>query len=162
MRSPGSPGLGARIGTRSRRTIVSFDDYADAQRAVDRLSDEGFPVERVTIVGTGLRYVEQVTGRLTTGRAALIGATQGAALGALFGLVFGLIFTIDPDPAILLLVLYGLVAGAIAGALLGAITHAATGGTRDFASVAGMRADRYEVVVDDDLADRAASILRSM
>ena len=161
MRSPGSTGLRPSIDTRSRRTIASFDDYADAQRAVDRLSDEGFPVERVSIVGTGLRYVEQVTGRLTTGRAALIGATQGAALGALFGLVFGLIFTIDPDPAILFLVLYGLVAGAIFGALLGAITHAATGGTRDFASVAGMKADRYEVMVDDDLAERAARILSS-
>jgi uncharacterized membrane protein len=162
MRSPGSPGLRASIDTRSRRTIASFDDYADAQRVVDRLSDEGFPVERVTIVGTGLRYVEQVTGRVTTGRAALMGATQGAALGALFGLVFGLIFTIDPNPALLLLVLYGLVTGAIVGALFGAIAHAATGGTRDFASVAGMQADRYEVVVDDDVADRAASILRSV
>ena len=163
MRSPGSTGLRPSTDTnrRSRTTIASFDDYADAQRAVDRLSDEGFPVERVSIVGTGLRYVEQVTGRLTTGRAALIGATQGAALGALFGLVFGLIFTIDPDPAILFLVLYGLVAGAIFGALLGAITQAATGGTRDFASVAGMQADRYEVMVDDDVADRAARILSS-
>jgi hypothetical protein len=162
MRSPGSPGLRAGIDTRSRRTIASFDDYAEAQRAVDRLSDEGFPVERVTIVGTGLRYVEQVTGRVTTGRAALMGAAQGAMLGALFGLVFGLIFTIDPDPALVLLVLYGLVTGAIVGALLGAIAHAATGGTRDFASVAGMQADRYEVVVDDDLADKAASILHSV
>jgi len=147
---------------RSRRTIASFDNYNDAQRAVDRLSDEGFPVERVSIVGSGLRYVEQVTGRMTTGRAALMGAAQGAALGALFGLVFGLIFTIDPNPALLLLVLYGLVAGAIIGALLGAITHAATGGTHDFASVAGMQADRFEVVVDDDLADRAAGILRPL
>ena len=138
MRSPGSTGLRASTDTGSRRTIASFDDYVDAQRAVDRLSDEGFPVERVTIVGTGLRYVEQVTGRMTTGRATLTG------------------------PALLLLVLYGLAAGALAGALLGAITHAATGGMRDFASVAGMQADRYEVVVDDDVADRAASILRSM
>src|SRR5690349_10028778 len=127
MRSTGSPELRTNTDTRARRTIASFDDYAGAQRAVDRLSDEGFPVERVTIVGTGLRYVEQVTGRVTTGRAALMGAIQGAALGALFGLVFGLIFTIDPNPALLLLVLYGLVAGAIAGAVLGAIAHAATG-----------------------------------
>jgi hypothetical protein len=162
MTSPGSAGLREGTEVRSRRTIASFDDYADAQRAVDRLSDEGFPVERVSIVGTGLRYVEQVTGRMTTGRAALWGAAQGSALGALFGLVFGLIFTIDPDPALLLLVLYGLVSGAIVGALLGAITHAATGGTRDFASIAGMQADRYEVMVDDDLADRAAGILRSL
>jgi hypothetical protein len=159
MRSPGISAVRSASDRRPRRTIAGFDDYADAQRAVDRLSDEGFPVERVAIVGTGLRYVEQVTGRLTTARAALLGATQGAALGALFGLVFGLVFTIDPNPAVLLLVLYGLVAGALVGAVLGAITHAATGGARDFASVAGMQAARYEVTVDEDVADRAARIL---
>jgi hypothetical protein len=26
-------------------TVARFDDYASAQRAVDRLSDDGFPVE---------------------------------------------------------------------------------------------------------------------
>ena len=54
------------------RTIATFDDYAEAQRAVDHLSDQGFPVERTAIVGHGLRYVEQVAGRITTGRAALL------------------------------------------------------------------------------------------
>ena len=28
-------------------TVARFDDYADAQQAVDRLSDDGFPVEQV-------------------------------------------------------------------------------------------------------------------
>jgi hypothetical protein len=145
----------------TKRPIASFDDYFEAQRAVDRLSDEGFPVERVAIVGTGLRYVEQVTGRFTTGRAAAVGAVHGATLGALLALAFGLIFTLDPDPALLLLMLYGLVAGAGMGALLGAATHAAAGGTRDFASVAAMEAERYEILVDDEVADRAAALLRS-
>ena len=45
---------------RPRRTVASYDDYAEAERAVDYLSDHGFPVERVAIVGHGLRYVEQV------------------------------------------------------------------------------------------------------
>jgi hypothetical protein len=145
-----------------RRTIAVYEDYADAQRAVDHLSDNGFPVERVAIVGQGLRYVEQVAGRMTTGMAALTGAAQGAALGALFGLVFGLVFTIDPNPALPLLVLYGIVSGAILGAVFGAITHAATGGERDFTSVGGMQAERYEIVVDEDVADRAAEILRTV
>jgi tetrahydromethanopterin S-methyltransferase subunit G len=141
-------------------TIAAFDSYADAQRAVDRLSDQGFPVEKVTIVGRGLRYVEKVMGRLTTGRAALLGAAQGAAIGALFGLLVGLIFTTDPGVSTFLFIVYGLVTGAIMGAILGAVTHAATGGERDFASAAGMEADRYEVTVDDDVADRAAELLR--
>jgi uncharacterized membrane protein len=149
-------------GRAPRRTVAEFDNYAEAQRAVDYLSDQRFPVERVAIVGRDLRYVEQIAGRLTTGRAALLGAAQGAALGAILGLLVGLIFTLDPNPAVPLLVLYGIVAGAILGALFGAISHAATGGTRDFASMSSMAADRYELQVDEEVADRAADMLRSL
>ena len=41
----------------ARRSVASFDDYAAAQRAVDTLSDRGFP--RAVIVGTGLRYMRR-------------------------------------------------------------------------------------------------------
>lgn len=149
------------LAAHARRQVAAFDTYAEAERAVDYLSDRGFPVEHVAIVGTGLRFVEQVTGRLTTGRAALLGALQGAIIGAFFGLLASLIFTLDPNPAIILLVLYGLVAGAIVGAILGAISHAMTGGERDFASSLGMDADRYELVVDDEYVERATELLRS-
>jgi hypothetical protein len=150
------------VDNRRRTSVAAFDSYADAQRAVDYLSDEGFPVEKVAIVGHGLRYVEQVVGRLTTGRAALLGAAQGATLGAFFGLLMGLIFTTDPVVSTILFVIYGIVAGAILGAVLGAVMHAASGGQRDFASAAGMQADRFEVMVDDDAADRAAELLRGL
>jgi hypothetical protein len=46
--------------TATRRTITSATSYEAAVRAVDWLSDQGFPVERVRIVGTGLRYEVQV------------------------------------------------------------------------------------------------------
>lgn len=146
----------------SRRPVAAYDSYAEAERAVDHLSDQGFPVNKVAIIGHGLRYVEQVTGRYTTGRAALVGALEGALLGAFFGLLMGLIFTYDPNPAVWLLILYGLAAGALIGAGLGAGLHLASGGTRDFSSVPGMQAERYEVVVDEDVADRAAELLRSV
>lgn len=45
------------------------------------MSDAGFAVERVAIVGFDVRVVEQVLGRLTKGKAAL----RGAAVGAWFG-----------------------------------------------------------------------------
>ena len=61
--------------------VGSYDNYQQAQRAVDFLSDEKFPVENVTIIGSDLRMVERVTGRLSWGRA--IGA--GATLWALDG-----------------------------------------------------------------------------
>jgi hypothetical protein len=140
----------------TRRTVATYDEYREAQRAVDWLSDEGFPVEHAAIIGSGLRSVEQVTGRVTTGRAALAGAGQGAMIGLLFALLFGLFFT---GPEFLGLLVYALVAGAILGAGFGALAHAAMGGQRDFASVAGMRADRYEVVVDESVADQAAELL---
>jgi Heat induced stress protein YflT domain len=46
-------------------TVASYDSYEEAQDAVDRLSDEGFPVENLDIVGSGLHSVERVTGRPT-------------------------------------------------------------------------------------------------
>jgi hypothetical protein len=149
----------SNVPNRSRRTVAAYDQYGDAQRAVDYLSDRRFPVE---IVGHGVRYVEQVGGRMTVGRAALLGAAHGAALGVLLGALASIFFALDPSPAWGLLMLYGLVAGALFGAVLGAIAHAATGGRRDFTSAAGMEAERYDVVVDEDVADRAAEILRSL
>jgi hypothetical protein len=146
-----------------RRTLAVFDDYESAQRAVDHLADRDFPVERVSIVGRDLRYVEQITGRTTIGTAALLGALHGASLGALFALSFGLIFTFSsPDPALALLVLYGTLAGAGLGAAFGAMAHAARGGERDFASARTLTANRYELVVDADVADRAEEMLRGI
>ena len=71
-------------------TVARFDDYEAAQRAVDRLSDDGFPVEKLDIIGTDLRTIERVTGRLTTVRAAGAGAISGLWVGVLFGLLLGL------------------------------------------------------------------------
>jgi hypothetical protein len=69
----------------SRRTVASYSSYADAERAVDYLSDRGFEVSRTAIVGRDLRYVEQITGPMTYGKAALRGALTGAFVGVLIG-----------------------------------------------------------------------------
>jgi hypothetical protein len=71
-------------------TVGRFDDYESAQRAVDRLSDDGFPVENLDIVGSGLRLVERVTGRLTRARATGAGALSGLWAGLLVGVLIGL------------------------------------------------------------------------
>jgi hypothetical protein len=139
--------------------VASSSSYRDAERAVDFLSDRRFPVQRVAIVGRDLQSVEQVTGRLGYGRAALNGAAQGAVLGLLFGWLFGLFNWVDPLVASLTLALYGLLWGAVVGALVGLLWHALSGGRRDFASVGGMQATRYDVMVDEEVADDAARIL---
>ena len=140
----------------ARQTIARYTSYQEAERAVDFLSDERFPVERVAIVGTGLRSVEQVVGRVTTARAALTGAAQGAFIGLLITLLFGLFLD---GPGFLGLLAYAVITGAIVGAIFGAIWHAAQGGRRDFASIAGMYAERIELQADEEVADEARRLL---
>jgi hypothetical protein len=55
-----------------------------------------------------------------------------------------------------------IVAGAIFGAVLGAVGHGVQGGRRDFASVSGLQAERYEVQVDDEVAAEAERLLREL
>jgi hypothetical protein len=66
-----------------RRTVATFTDYASAERAVDYLSDHGFPVDRTAIVARDLKLVEQVTGRMGYLEAALRGLLSGAVTGVL-------------------------------------------------------------------------------
>jgi hypothetical protein len=139
--------------------VGSYADYAAAERAVDHLSDSGFPVERTAIVGRGLSSVERVTGRLTIWRAAGQGAVTGAVLGAVLGWLFGMFNWIDPLIAGLLLAFYGVLFGALAGAVMGLVAHALTGGRRDFSSVSELRADSYDLLVDAATATDAGRLL---
>jgi hypothetical protein len=156
-----APAGSAPAGTQPKRAIASYTSYREAEQAVDYLADQRFPVQRVQIVGRDLQTVEQVTGRMGWGQAALRGAAQGGLLGLLFGWIFGLFNWVDPVVSSLTLALYGLVYGAIIGALIGLLFYAMTGGRRDFALVSGMRAARYEILVDDEVADEAARLLAS-
>jgi hypothetical protein len=139
--------------------VASFGSYAEAERAVDYLSDNRFPVKRTMIVGRGLQSVEKITGRLNAWRAAGRSALTGAIIGGLFGWLFGLFDLVNPLVAGLLLALYGVIFGAVLGALLGLITYAMTGGRRDFSSISGLKADTYEVLVDAELAQQARELL---
>ncbi|MGQ1796059.1 general stress protein [Kocuria oceani] len=137
------------------RVLRTVPTYAEAQQIVDALSDEGFPVEHVRVVGTGLRSVEQVTGRMTNGKAALYGMASGAWLGLFVGLLLGL-FTVG---GWLSVVLWGVALGAVWGLVFGLVGHAATGGRRDFRSVQGLEADAYDILVDAEHIDDAAARL---
>ncbi|PZG10975.1 hypothetical protein C1I95_27565 [Micromonospora craterilacus] len=152
--APSGDGHGPQTGPPTV-TVGSYPDYPSAQRLVDYLADNRFPVERTAIVGTNLTLVETVLGRMTTGRAALIGAGTGAWFGLFIGLLFG-IFTITNWVAV---ILAGLVIGAVWGAVFGAVAHAMTGGRRDFTSASSLRASQYAVIVDADVAEQARQLL---
>ncbi|USX53795.1 general stress protein [Lentzea sp. HUAS12] len=155
-------GAGTTQNTPRRRTIASFSNYEDAERAVDHLSDNKFPVGRTAIVGVDIRMVEQVVGRMNWGRAMLHGAATGAVPGLLFGWIFGLFDLINPLVAAFTLALYGLVFGALIGAVIGAITYALQRGRRDFSSVTAMVPSRYDLVVDEEVAEDALRLLSAM
>ncbi|MDQ7904177.1 general stress protein [Phytohabitans sp. ZYX-F-186] len=151
----GPPVGGAETPARPTVTVASYPDYASAQRAVDYLSDNEFPVERTAIVGTDLRLVENVLGRMTVVRAGL----AGAATGAWFGLFIGLLFGIFSESNWIGVILAGVLIGAVWGAVFGAIAHAMTGGRRDFTSTSSLQAAQYAVTVDAEHADAARQLL---
>ena len=78
----GAPRAGAPNGQDEARsvpkgdTVGSYNSYLDAQKAVDYLADQQFPVQMVSIVGNDLKMVERVTGRLTYPRVALSGCAE--------------------------------------------------------------------------------------
>jgi hypothetical protein len=137
-------------------TVARFDDYETAQQAVDRLSDDGFPVENLDIVGSELRLVERVTGRLTRGRAAGAGALSGLWAGLLLGILIGL-FT--SGHSFLAVAATGAALGAGWGAAFGYAAHARTKGQRDFSSVRQLVATHYDLIARGGTVDRARSML---
>jgi hypothetical protein len=138
--------------------VATYDDYASAQRAIDFLSDNKFPVHQVTVVGEDVRLVEHVLGRLTTTRAAGAGALSGLWFGLLIGLLVGIFTT----AGWLWLIIGAALIGAAWGAVFGAVGHAMTGGQRDFQSVNALVANRYTVTVPPEHAPAARQLLAEL
>jgi hypothetical protein len=137
-----------------------FDDYEQAQRVVDYLADHAFPVQNVAIVGTELKSVERVTGRLTRGRVAAAGAVSGLWIGLFVGIAFALFSN------------HGQLGFLITTPLLGALfmllwsqvgySAATRGGARDFASMTQVVATRYEVLAEHNVVEQARQLLAGM
>lgn len=140
--------------------IGSYDNYLDAQRAVDFLSNKEFTVNQVTIVGTDLRMVERITGRRTYATAALQGAAGGAWLGIFFGLMLWL-FT-PPGTGFFAVFLPAVLIGAGFGILFGVVSHALTGGRRDFSSISQVQASRFSVLCLSESAEEARRLLATL
>ncbi|GAB2590629.1 hypothetical protein GCM10027168_24690 [Streptomyces capparidis] len=143
--------------TAAWNTVAGYDTYEEAQAAVDRLADDRYPVEHLDIVGSDLRLVEHVTGRMTVRRATAAGAASGAWFGLFIGLLVGL-FT--SGATWIGLILGGVLIGAVWGAVFGFVGHAATGGRRDFSSVRSLAATRYDVIARGGHAEEARQALR--
>jgi hypothetical protein len=137
--------------------VATFETYPEAQQAVDVLARADFPVDKVSILGSDLKSVERVTGKLTWGRVALAGAASGAWLGIFFGL---LLIVFSPTVS-LAFVLAALLMGAGFGMLFGLVSYAINRRRRDYTSVMQVIATSYSVLVDSELGNRARNLLES-
>ncbi|MDJ0354132.1 general stress protein [Pseudarthrobacter sp. PH31-O2] len=160
----GAPRAGARTGPDEARsvpkgdTVGSYNSYLDAQKAVDYLADQQFPVQMVSIVGNDLKMVERVTGRLTYPRVALSGALSGMWFGLFVGIMLSFFSTTDGAFSIMTSVLMG----AAFFMLFGIVTYAMQRGKRDFTSTSQVVATNYDVVVSFEAANDARRLLHQL
>ena len=135
-------------------TVATYGTYLQAQKAVELLAEQQFPVRAVTIVGTDLRMVERVLRRLSYPSAAL----GGFLSGAWFGLFVGLILTMFSSGGVGIMLPTVLFGGAF-GLLFSVIGYSLTRGRRDFASSSQIVATSYSVLCLAEHANKARHLL---
>jgi len=136
--------------------LGTYDTYDEALSVMDRLARAEFPVKQVSIVGSDLRTVERVTGKMTYNRAALAGAASGAWFGLFLGL---LLFIFSPSQNAVLYVGAAVLIGAGFGMLFGIVSYAFNRRRRDFTSIHQVIAVKYEVMIDPSLTAKAQEVL---
>jgi len=152
MSMPGMPqGRGGEIG----ETVASFPTYEGAQKAVSALISSDVPARDIAIVGSGLRSIERVTGKLGYATA----ARQGAINGLLLGLFFSAIFVLGNSAVPVSVFIGVLFIGVALGMLMSIAAYAIVRRRRDFASVMQVVADHYDVTVLPTSIHRAREIL---
>lgn len=122
--------------------VASYRTYAEAQAAVDQLSDAEYDVSVLTIVGTDLRLVERITGRLTLGKV----IANGALSGMWMGLFFSVLLTLWSPGSSLFVIAAGVGMGALFGIVLNVVPYLLRRGERDFTSATQVVAARYAVM----------------
>lgn len=137
-------------------TVASYGTYLEAQKAVDHLAENAFPVQQVTIVGSDLKMVERVLRRLSYPSAAI----GGFASGAWFGLFVGVVLMLfSPSQVGAGLIISTVLFGGAFGLLFSIITYALSRGRRDFTSASQIVASTYSVLCAAEHAGRARQLL---
>lgn len=136
--------------------LGTYETYPEAQAIVDRLAKAEFPVKQVAIVGSGLKTVERITGKLSWGRAAGAGAASGAWLGLFLGLV---LFLLSTETTTFAFIGAAILIGAGFGMAFALASYAINRRRHDFTSVNQVLASQYEIVIDSSLTARAQELL---
>src|SRR4051794_3675817 len=154
----GAPGSDEARSVPKGDTVGSYTSYLDAQKAVDYLADQQFPVQMVSIVGNDLKMVERVTGRLSYPRVAL----SGALSGMWFGLFVGVMLSFFSPTGGYYSIISSVLMGAAFFMLFGIVTYAMQRGKRDFTSTSQVVATSYDVIVAFEAAHEARRLLQQL
>ncbi|MVF23930.1 hypothetical protein EVC37_20285 [Methylocaldum sp. BRCS4] len=114
------------------RSVVSvYDSMSKIEEAIQKLNQEGFPINQVSMVARSLESEREVHGIATIGDMAKHGASIGTWTGGLFGVLVGAalvwvpgggsILILGPLTVALITSIEGALVGAAGGGLLGAL-----------------------------------------
>ncbi len=138
--------------------IADFPEYAAAVDFVDQLIRHDFPAPMVAIVGSDLRTVERVRGKLSYGRVAFQGLVTGSWLGLLISLFIqptAASGTTAAASAVGSTTLAAVFIGAGIGMLINVLRFSFTRNRHEFSSASAVVAAKYEVVVPHPLVEQA-------
>jgi hypothetical protein len=155
------------------RVTALFNNYGDADRAINMLTAEGFPRSAVGVVAP-----EAVGAKVPSDGVldhppvdAAEGAGEGAVLGGLAGILVGVVALAVPGvgplfvagalASVITSALAGVTAGAVTGGLLGAFSHAGISEPVAKAYAEGVQAGGVIISVETDRLDEAESILHA-
>jgi hypothetical protein len=132
--------------------VASFNNYAGAVDCVDQLIRHDFPAPMVAIVGSDLKSVERVRGKLSYGTLAFRGLITGSWLGLLFSLFIpvsasGSSVGVTTGAAIVI--------GAGVGMLLNILRFSLSRNRHEFSSTSAVIAATYDVVVPHPMSQQA-------
>jgi U5 snRNP spliceosome subunit len=143
------------------QSVGVFNTYDEAQRVVDFLADQKFPVQHLAIVGTELRSVERVLGRRNWGTVILGGVQNGVTTGIMISLLM-MLFVPEAAANPIVMIVYALLVGIFVGVAMSSISYWAARGKRDFTSVSQTIATKYEVLAEHKVAGQARSLVATM
>ncbi|MFM5905576.1 MAG: general stress protein [Micrococcales bacterium] len=147
-------------------SVAEFNNYGAAVDCVDQLIRHEFPAPMVAIVGSDLKTVERVRGKLSYGRVALSGAITGSWLGLIFGLFFGSAGTDATASAAqatsmtTFSVGSAIVIGAGLGMLFNVLRFSMSRNRHEFMSASSVVAASYQVLVPEAMQDQARNAIR--
>ena len=136
--------------------LADFPQYAEAVAYGEKLVRNDFPAGFIAIVGSDLRSVERVRGKMSYARVAFSGAVTGAWIGLIYAFLFGPAI----DTANIASDANGslgsaIVIGAGVGMLFNVLRFSLSRSKREFVSQSSIVAAKYQVQVPANMLSQA-------